>query len=108
MTDSNQPQDKFLQSEEDPTINERLQQAVRAVIDQQLAEKDPPDALETFERLLEEGFSEAEVYNLIGQLVSLEVGEMLNGGAINLPRYQAALAELPKPFAEPRAQPDED
>ncbi|MCP4752614.1 MAG: hypothetical protein GY866_17135, partial [Proteobacteria bacterium] len=37
-------------------INERLNRAFRAVIDQQMDERNPPETLETFERLQEEGF----------------------------------------------------
>jgi len=108
MNDEQKGKDKFTQKEDDPAINDRIQEAIRTVINQQLAEKDPPEALETFERLLEEGFSNEEAYNLIGHLVSLEVGEMLHGGAINLPRYRASLEELPAPFSKPRISHDDE
>jgi hypothetical protein len=84
-------------------INIRLQQAIKAVIDQQIAEKDPPETGLTFERLLEEGFTVEEAYRLIGQLVSLEIAEEIRGdGGLNLNRYVAGLQMLPAPFAEAR------
>lgn len=84
-------------------IQDRLQTAIRAVIDQQIAEKSPPETLETFERLLDEGFSHDEAYSLIGQLVSLEVAEEIRGeGGLNIERFVAALENLPEPFAKSR------
>lgn len=87
----------------DQKVNERLQKAIRAVIDQQIAEADPAETVEAFERLQEEGFTSDETYSLIGQLISLEVAEEIAGKeGLNIVRYIAALDELPKPFAKPR------
>ena len=94
------PQQKFLQASEDPEINHRLQAAIRAVIDQQLADNQPKETSECLERLQEEGFTLEQAYNLIGQLVSLEVGEYFAGtGEFNLERYIEGLGQLPEPFA---------
>lgn len=102
------PQKKFLQDEQDPEINQRLQAAIRAVIDQQLAEGQPKETAETLERLLDEGFTLEQAYSLIGQLVSLEVGEYFAGtGEFNLERYILGLAELPAPFST-SPEPSED
>ncbi|MDT8446904.1 MAG: hypothetical protein RRB13_08450 [bacterium] len=91
-------------------IQDRLADAIRAVINQQVAEKDPPETLLTLERLQEEGFSEDEAWGLVGQVVSLEVAEMFAGrGGIELERFKASLELLPKPFAEPKGgQGDEE
>ncbi len=84
-------------------INDRLTKAFHAVINQQIDEKNPPEVLETFERLQEEGFSKEEAYALISQLISLEVAEELTGkGQINVNRYVDALGILPKPFTQPK------
>ena len=89
-------------------INKRLTRAIHAVIDQQIAEKNPPETLETYERLLEDGFSHEEIYSLIGHLIGMEMAEQIRGsGGINMARYVAALEELPAPFAKPK-QDEED
>lgn len=84
-------------------INERLKLAIHAVINQQIAERNPPETLETLERLQSEGFSEEEAYNLIGHLVSMEVAEQIAGeSGINMERFLVALEKLPAPFAKDR------
>jgi len=90
-------------------MNERIQNAIRAVINQQMAEKNPPETLETFERLQDEGFSEDEAYSLIGQIVSMEVAEEIGGaGTINIERFVVGLEALPEPFTKPRVTDDID
>jgi len=84
-------------------INSRIQQAIKAAIDQQIAENDPPETGQTFERLLDEGFTAEEAYRLIGQLISLEIAEEIRGeGGMNMARYVSALQELPAPFTQSR------
>lgn len=90
-------------------INERLTKAIHAAIDQQIAEKNPPDTLITYERLLDEGFTHEEAYALIGQLVGMEIAEEIRGEeGLNIDRYVTALEELPAPFAKPRIETDDD
>ena len=92
-----------MDKEVDHLINQRLRNAIRAVINQQIEERDPPETLETFERLMEEGFSEEEALGLIGQLISLEVAEEIAGQAgLDLDRYIIALEKLPEPFTKPK------
>lgn len=92
----------------DDEITLRLTKVLDAVIDQQIAENEPPETLLTYERLLEEGFDKKEAYQLIGKIVGCETSEMIvNGQAFNMERYIAALEELPSPFAESK-QKDED
>lgn len=89
-------------------INERLTKAIHAVIDQQIAEKNPPDTLLAYERLLDDGFSHEEAYSLIGHLVGMEIAEEIRGeGGLNMDRYVAALEELPAPFAQPKREEDD-
>ncbi len=90
-------------------VNERLKTAINAVINQQISEKDPPETLETLERLQDEGFSKEEAYMLIGHIVSMEVAEELAGeGGINMERYVISLEKLPEPFAEPKIKDPDD
>ncbi len=89
-------------------INKRLRNAINAVINQQIAENNPPETIETIERLQAEGFSKDEAYTLVGHLVSLEVAEQVAGEqGINMARFVAALERLPEPFAKER-QTDSD
>lgn len=84
-------------------INERLKKAFFAVIDQQVAEKDPVETEKTVMRLQEEGFSKKETYALIAQVISYEIGERFTGdGHIDMDRYVKALGLLPLPFAKPK------
>jgi hypothetical protein len=90
-------------------IDRRIQAAIKAVIEQQIAENKPPEVVETLERLQSEGFTQEESYTLIGHLVSLEVAEELVGEeGLNLDRYVVALEKLPTPFAKARNQEPED
>lgn len=82
-------------------INERLKAAFFAVIDQQIAEKDPVDTEKTVMRLQGEGFSKDETYALVAQVISYEIGERFTGdGNIDMDRYVKALEQLPSPFAK--------
>lgn len=96
-------ENKKLSQNIDQEINERLTNAMKAVIDQQISEKNPPETLETLERLQEEGFSEDEAYSLISQVVGMEVAEEIAGeSGIDMDRYVISLEALPQPFAKPR------
>ena len=93
----------------DRLITERLGNAIRSVIDQQIEERDPPETLETFERLIEEGFVDEEAYGLIGQLISMEIAEEIAGEAgFDFERYIEALEKLPEPFTKPRKNYEDD
>lgn len=90
-------------------LNQRLKNAIEAVINQQIAENDPPQTIETIERLQTEGFTQQEAFTLIGHLISLEVAEELIGeSGLNMERYITALEKLPAPFAKSRKQDDEE
>ena len=98
-----------MEEEIDNAINRRLAGAIRAVIDQQVDQRDPPETLETLERLMDDGFSEEEAYVLIGHAVGREIAEsIVVGQPINLERFKAALNELPNPFTKPRKADSEE
>ena len=107
-----EPEKKGAQIEKDQKVDDeitkRLAKVIDAVIDQQMAEKNPPETLETYERLLDEGFEKKEVYQLIGKIVGCETAEVIvNKQEFNMERYIAALRELPEPFAKNK-QTDDD
>lgn len=74
-----------------------MQEAINAVIANQLRDNTPPATGETLSRLLAEGFDETEAVRLIGQVVAAEVVAVLqNGEPYDEARYIAALNALPK------------
>lgn len=90
-------------------INSRLKAAIDASINQQIAENNPPETIQTIERLQTEGFTKEEAYTLVGHLVSLEIAEELAGKqGFNLERFVVALELLPEPFAKPKQTEDDE
>ena len=76
--------------------NQRIKSAIIEVVDNQLAANDPPQINQTLERLVSEGFSELEAKELIGNVVVVEVFQVMKDGEpFDLERYVAALNRLP-------------
>lgn len=77
--------------------NQRLKNAIIEVVENQLASNDPPEIKQTLVRLVSEGYSLQEGKELIGNVVVVEVFEVLKEGkAFDLDRYVAALNRLPE------------
>ena len=77
--------------------NQRLKSAIIEVVDSQIELNDPPEIRQTLDRLIAEGFSENEAKELIGNVVVMEVFEVLKAGQpFDIKRYAAALARLPE------------
>lgn len=77
--------------------NQRLKSAIIEVVDTQIELNDPPEIRQTLNRLIAEGFSENEAKELIGNVVVMEVFEVLKAGQpFDIKRYAAALARLPE------------
>lgn len=77
--------------------NQRLKSAILEVVENQIAANDPPEIKQTLERLIAEGFSEDEAKELIGNVVVVEVFEVLKAGKpFDIKRYAAALDRLPE------------
>ena len=77
--------------------NQRLKSAIIEVVDNQVDANDPPEIRQTLVRLMTEGFSENEAKELIGNVVVVEVFEVLKAGKpFDIKRYAAALARLPE------------
>lgn len=77
--------------------NPHLQASIFEVVDNQMAAGDPPETKETFERLLEEGYSKVDAKKLIGQAVCVEIyciGKYKE--AFKRERYLKNLRNLPK------------
>lgn len=77
--------------------NPYLKAAYLEAVDNQLKNNDPPETKETFDRLVEEGFSEEDAKVLIAQAVCLETYFFLkHHKEFNRERYLRNLRRLPK------------
>jgi hypothetical protein len=84
------------------TISENLRLAIFEVIDNQIGADDPPETAITLQRLMEEGHSEFQARQLVGQAVVIEVIDAVkHKKPYNEKRYLRNLRNLPK---EPREQ----
>ncbi len=63
-----------------PPPNERLRQAILAVIEQQIRENNPPETQQTLDRLMGQGLTKDKALTLIGYVVGLEVLDVMNRG----------------------------
>ena len=80
-----------------PAANERLKQAILAVIAQQIQSNDPPQTKQSLARLLAVGYSDEKARQLIGFVVGSEIFAVLREGRkYDEDRYVAALAALPE------------
>jgi hypothetical protein len=78
-------------------INKRLNEAIHEVVENQLRDLDPPETKETFDRLIEEGYSEEQARTLIGLVVAGELFDILKyRKPYNRERYVTALRRLPE------------
>lgn len=76
---------------------QRLNQAIIQVVDNQIEANDPPEINLTLERLVSEGFSLPAAKELIGNVVVAEVfNVMAEGEPFDLNRYVSALDKLPE------------
>lgn len=82
----------------DSSHNERLQQAILAVVDKQISEADPPETATTYNRLQSEGHSPEEAKKLIGFVVgSVFFSVVRKGAKFDGANFVRLLNALPKP-----------
>ena len=78
-------------------ISENLRKAIFEVIDNQINADDPPETAQTLQRLTDEGYSEFEARQLVGQAVVIEVIDAVkNKRPYNEERYLRNLRNLPR------------
>jgi hypothetical protein len=78
-------------------VNERLRETIFEVIENQINANDPPETLLTLERLANEGYTDFQAKQLVGQAVMIEVIDALkNKKPYNEERYVKNLRNLPK------------
>ena len=77
-------------------VNEHLRNAAFEVIDNQIDANDPPETALTLERLMNDGYSDFQAKQLMGQAVVIEVIDVLkNKKPYNEQRYIKNLRNLP-------------
>ena len=75
---------------------QRVLAAALEVVENQLRADDPPETRETFDRLMEEGHSDAEAKALIAAVVLTEMVDILRTSApFNRARFVESLDRLP-------------
>jgi hypothetical protein len=78
-------------------VNKNLRKAIFEVIDNQINANDPAETAITFKRLMQEGYSEFEAKQLIGQALAVELFNVMKKKVpFNEARYTRNLKDLPK------------
>jgi hypothetical protein len=78
-------------------VNENLRNAILEVIDNQVNSNDPAETALTLKRLVNEGHSEFEAKQLIGQALAIELFDVMKRKVpFNEARYIKNLRNLPK------------
>ncbi|MDD2550477.1 MAG: hypothetical protein PHD00_10340 [Bacteroidales bacterium] len=80
--------------------NGAMREHIFEIIDNQLRDNNPPETKTTFDRLLEQGFNELHIKQMIGQCLALELFDIMkHGKSYDNARYIKNLSTLPKePF----------
>ncbi|HXI91551.1 MAG TPA: hypothetical protein VNO24_16160 [Blastocatellia bacterium] len=74
-----------------------INRAILEAVENQLRDLDPPETKETFDRLLDEGYSDEEARELIGYVVAAEIFEILKYmKPFDHQRFVNALRRLPE------------
>jgi len=78
-------------------VNENLRNAIFEIIDNQINDNNPAETAITLKRLRDEGYSEFEAKQLIGQAVVVELFYIMKKDVpFNAARYIKNLKNLPK------------
>ena len=82
---------------ENDASRETLRTTILEIVDSQIRNHDPPEALATYDRLIGQGHSDEEARHLIGCVIALEVVGIVNESQeYDHRRYLAALEALPR------------
>ena len=80
-----------------PPADPALNAALLEIVDNQLADGNPPETRQTFDRLLREGHTPEEARRLIASVVVSEIFEVMQRREpYDEARFVAALARLPR------------
>ena len=73
-------------------FNPLLRRTVLDVVENQIRRNDPPETKETFDRLVNEGYSESDAKQLIGSVVAAEIfGVLKHGRRFDEEKFVSAL-----------------
>ena len=77
--------------------NPKLKALFMEIVEKQIKESSPPEASETFRRLVANGISKSDAKIYIGQAVCVEIWDMMkNGKEFDMERYVRNLHNLPE------------
>jgi hypothetical protein len=83
-------------SKRKPKYNKRLNEAILSVVENQIRDGEPPETRQTYERLVEAGYTDKETRDLIGCVVSSEIFDILEEKKpYDHNRFVSALKRLP-------------
>lgn len=76
---------------------ETIRNIVHHIVDKQLISNDPPETVVTYNRLLDQSFSDEEARLLISRLIHIELLKLMqNGEPFNKDRFIENLSKLPE------------
>lgn len=76
--------------------DERIGEIIEQIVDKQIRRNEPPEAAQTYQRLIEDSFTDAEARRLIYMTVQVELYRLMQfGEAFNQDRYVDNLRGLP-------------
>ena len=80
--------------------NEILREQIFEIVSNQIKNNDPPETKLTYDRLIEDGFDDFEVKQMIGSCVAIEIFNVIKSGKpYDDERYIRNLKKLPEePF----------
>jgi hypothetical protein len=88
---------RWMRNENMKESNPYLKAAFLETVENQLADNDPPETRETFDRLVEQGITEADAKIYIAQALCIEVFDIMYAKKeYNMERYLKNLKGLPK------------
>lgn len=77
-------------------MNRRAGKALIEAVKNQIKDTDPPETQQTYQRLLDQGILEEDVYIYLARALAGEIDDMMREGrSYNKERYVKRLARLP-------------
>ena len=78
-------------------VNRRAGELIIQAIKEQIRQSDPPETKETFDRLRREGHTEAEIYRMLGCVMTSEIYDVMKDERVfDRDLYVRRLRALPK------------
>ena len=77
--------------------NAFLREEMKKVVKNQIRQNEPPETKQTYDRLIEEGFPEEEVFRMLATVVTVEIYDVMKSEKpFNQERFIRRLQSLPE------------